>query len=192
MYRTYKALEPIKEKEVEEKGPDGWILSGKTRIVKKAPTPEELEIKTLEQRSWLTYWTAYGAFSAAESITSFFFSWIPLYGFFKLATLIWLQAPIHAEGRTGAMVIYNRIIHPLLLSYEIKIDEAFKAGIEYAKSKKRELYQFAVRDLPGLTKDLWTSFVEFMKSEHEAVEADEAKAAEEEVTDDGGEEKKDK
>uniref|UniRef100_A0A1A8GPL3 Receptor expression-enhancing protein n=1 Tax=Nothobranchius korthausae TaxID=1143690 RepID=A0A1A8GPL3_9TELE len=91
--------------------------------------PAYTSIKAIESATkeddtkWLTYWVVYGLFSVAEFFADIFLSWFPFYYFGKCAFLVWCMAPTHPNG---SIQIYNRIIRPLFLKNEAKIDDAVK------------------------------------------------------------------
>jgi len=85
-------------------------------------------------------------------------TWIPLYHLVKIAFLVWCMAP----QTRGALLIYARVIEPVLVKYEGKIDAArhhlhrsidsfgdivMEAGSEALDAKKKELVDEAVDSL---------------------------------------------
>ena len=74
---------------------------------------------THSQQQWLTYWIIYAAFSLVESLTDFFLYWIPLYHAVKIAFLVWCFLP----QTRGAEVIYAKVVEPVLVRYEGRIDQ---------------------------------------------------------------------
>jgi len=76
------------------------------------------------QAQWLTYWIIYGTFTLIESLTDFFLYWVPLYHLVKIAFLVWCFLP----NTRGAEVIYLKVVEPILVRYEGKIDNAGREG----------------------------------------------------------------
>jgi hypothetical protein len=72
------------------------------------------------QQHWLTYWIVFALFALIESLTDFFLYWIPLYHLVKVAFLVWCFWPT----TRGAEVIYLRVVEPMLVRYEGKIESA--------------------------------------------------------------------
>ena len=72
------------------------------------------------QQHWLTYWIVFSLFALIESLTDFFLYWIPLYHLVKVCFLVWCFWP----STRGAEVIYLRVVEPMLVRYEGKIDSA--------------------------------------------------------------------
>ncbi|PAA55852.1 hypothetical protein BOX15_Mlig010854g1 [Macrostomum lignano] len=72
-----------------------------------------------DDTKWLTYWVVYAAFSLLETFTDIFLWWIPLYAFLKCIFLIYLMVPISANG---SVLLYNRVIRPIVLKHQKSID----------------------------------------------------------------------
>ncbi|XP_056146721.1 receptor expression-enhancing protein 5 [Lampris incognitus] len=91
--------------------------------------PAYVSIKAIESATkeddtkWLTYWVVYGVFSVAEFFADIFLSWFPFYYTGKCAFLVWCMAPTPSNG---SVQIYTRIIRPLFLKNEAKIDNVMK------------------------------------------------------------------
>ncbi|KAM4527520.1 receptor expression-enhancing protein 5 [Odontesthes bonariensis] len=91
--------------------------------------PAYISIKAIESATkdddtkWLTYWVVYGLFSVAEFFADIFLSWFPFYYIGKCGFLVWCMAPTPSNG---SIQIYHRIIRPLFLKNEAKIDDAVK------------------------------------------------------------------
>lgn len=91
--------------------------------------PAYYSIKALEGKNkdddtkWLTYWVVYGVFSVAEFFADIFLSWFPFYYMGKCAFLVWCMAPTPSNG---SIQIYTRIIRPIFLKHESKIDNIAK------------------------------------------------------------------
>ncbi|KAI9527560.1 Receptor expression-enhancing protein 5 [Dissostichus eleginoides] len=91
--------------------------------------PAYISIKAIESATkdddtkWLTYWVVYGLFSVAEFFADIFLSWFPFYYIGKCAFLVWCMAPTSSNG---SILIYTRIIRPVFLRNEGKIDDAMK------------------------------------------------------------------
>ncbi|XP_042563199.1 receptor expression-enhancing protein 5-like [Clupea harengus] len=76
-----------------------------------------------DDTKWLTYWVVYGVFSVAEFFADIFLSWFPFYYMFKGAFLVWCMAPTPSNG---SVLIYTRIVRPIFLKNEARIDSAMK------------------------------------------------------------------
>ncbi|XP_062410751.1 receptor expression-enhancing protein 5 [Sardina pilchardus] len=91
--------------------------------------PAYISIKAIESitkdddTKWLTYWVVYGVFSVAEFFADLFLFWFPFYYMLKCAFLVWCMAPTPSNG---SILIYNRIIRPVFLKNEARIDSAMK------------------------------------------------------------------
>ncbi|XP_046906346.1 receptor expression-enhancing protein 5 [Hypomesus transpacificus] len=91
--------------------------------------PAYISIKAIESATkdddtkWLTYWVVYGVFSVAEFFADIFLSWFPFYYIGKSAFLVWCMAPTPSNG---SIQIYTRIIRPVFLKNEAKIDNVVK------------------------------------------------------------------
>ncbi|KAM4614721.1 receptor expression-enhancing protein 5 [Polymixia lowei] len=91
--------------------------------------PAYISIKAIESATkdddtkWLTYWVVYGVFSVAEFFADIFLSWFPFYYIGKCAFLVWCMAPTPSNG---SIQIYTRIIRPIFLKNEAKIDDVVK------------------------------------------------------------------
>ena len=79
---------------------------------------------THSQQQWLTYWIIYAIFALVESLTDFFLYWIPFYHLVKIAFLVWCFLP----STRGAELIYVKVIEPVLVRYEGKIDSVGREG----------------------------------------------------------------
>ena len=79
---------------------------------------------THSQQLWLTYWVIYALFALVESLTDFFLYWIPFYHLVKIAFLVWCFLP----STRGAEVIYVKVVEPVLVRYEGKIDSVGREG----------------------------------------------------------------
>ena len=64
-----------------------------------------------DDKTWLTYWMCYGAFTVADMNVGFLLSIIPFYWTMKLFFLIWLQLPLGPF--MGAKIVYRFIVKPL-------------------------------------------------------------------------------
>ncbi|KAL2205902.1 hypothetical protein CC79DRAFT_830099 [Sarocladium strictum] len=95
---------------------------------------------------WLMYWVVFSCCLLVESWLSFILTWIPFYGYFRLAFLLYLILP----QTQGARIIYEEHVHPFLEDNESQIDEFIanahdrlraagaaylKQGIEYLKTQ---------------------------------------------------------
>ncbi|KAL4617639.1 receptor expression-enhancing protein 5 [Arapaima gigas] len=91
--------------------------------------PAYISIKAIESPAkdddtkWLTYWVVYGVFSIAEFFADIFLSWFPFYYMLKCAFLVWCMAPTPSNG---SIQIYTRIIRPIFLKNEAKLDRVVK------------------------------------------------------------------
>ncbi|XP_048360675.1 receptor expression-enhancing protein 5 [Sphaerodactylus townsendi] len=91
--------------------------------------PAYISIKAIESPNkeddtqWLTYWVVYGIFSIGEFFADIFLSWFPFYYMMKCGFLIWCMAP---SPSNGAEFLYHRIIRPIFLKHEKKLDGVVK------------------------------------------------------------------
>ncbi|XP_060062587.1 receptor expression-enhancing protein 5-like [Ylistrum balloti] len=89
--------------------------------------PAYASIKAIESHSkdddtkWLTYWVVYALFSLVEFFADIFLFWIPFYWFLKCCFLGYCMAP---TAWNGSHTIYNRLIRPVVLKYQDRIDTA--------------------------------------------------------------------
>lgn len=67
-----------------------------------------------EYLKWIVYWIVYAFFTCIELITDAIMSWFPFYFEIKVIFLIWLLGP----SSRGAMKMYKKCIHPVLISRE--------------------------------------------------------------------------
>lgn len=102
-----------------------------------------------DDTKWLTYWVVYAVFSLVEYFTDIFLFWIPLYWFLKCVFLMYLMAP---TSWNGSITIYYKIIRPLALRHEKKIDsgldravDAGRAIFDEAKSTTNEAVSDALK-----------------------------------------------
>ena len=90
-----------------------------------------------DDRTWLTYWLCYGAFTVADMHVGWILSFIPFYYTMKLFFLIWLQLPLGPF--MGAKIIYRfflmpifRVIGPAINAFtERHADEIYELKREY-------------------------------------------------------------
>jgi len=73
---------------------------------------------------WLTYWIVFATFSLVESLTDFFLYWIPFYYVVKSGFLVWCFLP----STHGAEQIYHKVLEPVLIRYEGRIDGLAREG----------------------------------------------------------------
>ncbi|MBN3310703.1 REEP5 protein, partial [Amia calva] len=91
--------------------------------------PAYVSIKAIESATkeddtkWLTYWVVNGVFCVAEFFADIFLSWFPFYYMGKCAFLVWCMAPTPSNG---SVQIYTRVIRPIFLKNEAKIDRFAK------------------------------------------------------------------
>ncbi|XP_021354464.1 receptor expression-enhancing protein 5-like isoform X2 [Mizuhopecten yessoensis] len=89
--------------------------------------PAYASIKAIESHNkeddtkWLTYWVVYAVFSLIEFFADIFLFWIPFYWFLKCCFLGYCMAPMTWNG---SHTIYNRVIRPIALKYQDRIDTA--------------------------------------------------------------------
>lgn len=65
-----------------------------------------------DDTQWLMYWIVYAFFNMAESITDFFYDWIPLYYTVKAGVLLWCFLP-----QTKGATLLFQMIDPFLSKY---------------------------------------------------------------------------
>lgn len=96
--------------------------------------PAYLSFKAIESKEgdddkqWLTYWVVFAIYSVVDDFSGVLLFWLPFYYPIKLAVLIWLVWP----KTRGALVVYERLIKPLLKRFEGKIDEKLRLVNEKA------------------------------------------------------------
>ncbi|NXU81200.1 REEP5 protein, partial [Oreotrochilus melanogaster] len=95
----------------------GYIFTASFRI-KAIESPNKDD-----DTQWLTYWVVYGVFSIAEFFSDIFLFWFPFYYMLKCGFLLWCMA---ASPSNGAEFIYRRIIRPIFLKHEAKLDSVVK------------------------------------------------------------------
>lgn len=71
-----------------------------------------------DDTQWLTYWVVYSFFTVFNDVLFYLFGFIPFYYIFKTAFYVWM---FHPRLR-GAQLLYTKVIKPLLLKYENKLD----------------------------------------------------------------------
>ncbi|XP_078486358.1 receptor expression-enhancing protein 2-like [Ciona intestinalis] len=67
---------------------------------------------------WIMYWVVFALFTAIETFTDVFLSWLPFYYELKMIFVLWLATP-YTKGST---YIYRKFIHPNLSRREQEID----------------------------------------------------------------------
>lgn len=79
-----------------------------------------------DDTKWLMYWVVYAVFGLLEFFGDHLLFWIPFYTLSKCVFLLWLMVP---GQNGGTALIYTRVIKPLFLKHESRIDK----GIQQAK-----------------------------------------------------------
>ncbi|XP_063066149.1 receptor expression-enhancing protein 5 [Engraulis encrasicolus] len=106
--------------------------------------PAYISIKAIESATkdddtkWLTYWVVNGVFCVAEFFADIFLFWFPFYYMLKCAFLVWCMAPTPSNG---SVLIYNRVIRPIFLKNEARLDtyvKDFKDAASDAADKFKE------------------------------------------------------
>jgi len=69
---------------------------------------------------WLTYWVVFAVFSVIEFFSDILLSWMPFYYLAKCVFLVWCYLPI---AFNGSDFIYGRVVRPLFLRHQSKIDQ---------------------------------------------------------------------
>lgn len=77
-----------------------------------------------DDTKWLTYWVVYAFFGLFEFFSDLILGWFPFYWLAKIAFLIWCFNPL----TNGSMVVYNRLIRPVFLRNQSRIDGAVNAA----------------------------------------------------------------
>lgn len=99
--------------------------------------PAYCSIKAIETKQkdddtkWLTYWVVYSVFHLMEFFADIFLFWIPLYWFFKCVFLVYCFAPMPWNG---SLTVYNKLIRPVILKHQKKIDETLSKAAGAAKT----------------------------------------------------------
>lgn len=73
-----------------------------------------------EYVKWMMYWIVFALFTAAETFSDVFLSWLPFYYEIKMVFVFWLLSPV----TQGSSFLYKKFVHPQLLKREKEIDEA--------------------------------------------------------------------
>lgn len=73
-----------------------------------------------EYVKWMMYWIVFALFTAAETFSDVFLSWMPFYYEIKMVFVFWLLSPV----TQGSSFLYKKFVHPQLLKREKEIDEA--------------------------------------------------------------------
>lgn len=107
--------------------------------------PAYMSIKAVESPNkeddlqWLTYWVVYAVFGTIEFFSDILLSWFPFYWLAKCLFLVWCAAPISANGSD---IMYSRVIRPVFLRNERKIDQVAHTAKQYVDmttEKAREI-----------------------------------------------------
>ncbi|CAK8698677.1 unnamed protein product [Clavelina lepadiformis] len=67
---------------------------------------------------WIMYWVVFALFTAVETFTDVFLSWMPFYYELKIIIVFWLVLPY----TKGSSYLYRKFIHPNLSKREQEID----------------------------------------------------------------------
>jgi len=108
--------------------------------------PAYCSIKAIESKEkdddtkWLTYWVVYSVFHLLEFFADIFFFWIPFYWFFKCVFLTYCFAPM---SWNGSLTIYNKVIRPVVLKHQKKIDETLNKAAGAARTVLDEAHDIA-------------------------------------------------
>ena len=71
----------------------------------------------------MTFWIVFSMVMVCEEVTDLVLGpWLPLYYVMKTAFLVWLVSPT----TKGSIIIYTKIVHPLLVTKEKEIDGTLK------------------------------------------------------------------
>ncbi|XP_071170782.1 receptor expression-enhancing protein 5-like isoform X1 [Mytilus edulis] len=100
-----------------------------------------------DDTQWLTYWVVYSFFALVEFFADIFLFWIPFYWFLKCVFLVWCMAPIASNG---SQMIYHRLIKPIVLKYQNKIDDA----IDKAADRLQEVFGIAKQKVGDFAEDI--------------------------------------
>ena len=97
---------------------------------------------TDDDTQWLTYWVVYSFFTVFNDMIIYCLGFIPFYYIVKAVLYVWMFHP-----RTkGAVLLYAKVIRPLLQKYEGKIDSYSRAaeeGVNLIADKSKDLSDFA-------------------------------------------------
>jgi len=72
-----------------------------------------------DDKTWLTYWMIYGAFTFLETFFGFVLRFIPYFDYLKLGFFAWLMLP----NFKGANVVYENVLKPILKDHKDTIEE---------------------------------------------------------------------
>ena len=68
---------------------------------------------------WMTFWIVFSMVTVCEEVTDLVIGpWLPFYYVMKTAFLVWLVSP----ATKGSIIIYTKIVHPLLVRKEKEIE----------------------------------------------------------------------
>ncbi|XP_057549624.1 putative HVA22-like protein g [Amaranthus tricolor] len=85
-------------------------------------TLERNRVSIEELRFWCQYWIIIAVLSVGERFGDIFISWVPLYGEFKLAFIIYLWYP----QTRGTSYVYESMLRPFVSKHETDIDKNLK------------------------------------------------------------------
>ena len=71
----------------------------------------------------MTFWIVFSMVMVCEEVTDLVLGpWLPLYYVMKTSFLVWLVSPT----TKGSIIIYTKIVHPLLVRKEKEIDKTLQ------------------------------------------------------------------
>jgi hypothetical protein len=93
-----------------------------------------------DDTKWLTYWVVYAFFGLFEFFSDLILGWFPFYWLAKVAFLVWCFNPL----TNGSLVVYNRLIRPVFLRNQSKIDGAVNAATGAVLNQGKHLHELTV------------------------------------------------
>ena len=114
-YKTVQYLHDLSKRQEIKKETKGFITSTTETIVNEPDSVKK------GPNSILKYWVAFGSFYTVTFITDSFLYWMPLYSTLKVSSIVLLWFPIFSE-RSGAVILYDDVIHPFMESYREELE----------------------------------------------------------------------
>ncbi|KAK7111077.1 receptor expression-enhancing protein 1-like isoform X2 [Littorina saxatilis] len=72
-----------------------------------------------EYVKWMMYWIIFALFTAVETFSDVFLSWVPFYYEVKIIFVLWMLSPM----TKGSSFLFKKFVHPNLVRREKDIDE---------------------------------------------------------------------
>ena len=88
-----------------------------------------------DDKKWLTYWVIFGLITLGEQILAPILYIVPLYFMLKIAFFVYLFFP----QTNGAKVVFERVINPLFLQNQAKIDSMINKAKDEFKNQASKI-----------------------------------------------------